>query len=48
MDINPGPMGVGAAIDLDGLNSEPVLIHKGVSKTPNSYMGGDVAILIAL
>ena len=47
-DPNPGPTGAGAAIYLDGLNSEPVLLHKGVSKTSSSYMGEVVAILIAL
>jgi ribonuclease HI len=45
---NPGPTGAGAAIYMDGILSNPILISRSVSKQSNSYEGELDAINLAL
>jgi ribonuclease HI len=45
---NPGPTGAGAALQLDGTLSKPVLLSKAVSKHSSSYMGELEAVNLAL
>ena len=45
---NPGPTGSGAVAYVDGYNSSPVLLKKGVSPPGNNYTGELVGIQIGL
>ena len=45
---NPGPTGAGAAVYLNGYQSSPILLKKGVSPLSNNYTGDLVGIQIAL
>ena len=45
---NPGPTGAGAVIYLNGYQSSPVLLKKGVSPASNNYTGELVGIQTAL
>ncbi|MEW8546767.1 MAG: reverse transcriptase domain-containing protein [Candidatus Thiodiazotropha sp.] len=45
---NPGPTGAGAVVYLDGYQSSPILLKKGVSPMSNNYTGELVGIQIAL
>ena len=45
---NPGPTGAGAAVYLNGYQSSPILLKKGVSPLSNNYTGELVGIQIAL
>ena len=45
---NPGPTGAGAVAYIDGYNSAPVLLKKGVSPLSNNYTGELVGIQIGL
>ena len=44
---NPGPTGAGVAAFLDGYDSSPVLLHKGISKNSNNFTGELAAIELA-
>ena len=45
---NPGPTGGGAVAYIDGYNSSPILLDKGVSPISNNYTGELVGIQIGL
>ena len=45
---NPGPTGAGAVVYLNGYQSSPILLKKGVSPLSNNYTGELVGIQIAL
>ena len=45
---NPGPTGAGAVAYIDGYNSTPVLMKKGVTPIGNNYTGELVGIQIGL
>ena len=45
---NPGPTGAGAVAYIDGYNSVPVLMKKGVTPISNNYTGELVGIQIGL
>ena len=45
---NPGPTGTGAVADIDGYNSTPVRMKKGVTPIGNNYTGELVGIRIGL
>ena len=45
---NPGPTGAGAVIYLDGYETNPILLKKGVNPVRNNYTGDLVGIQIAL
>ena len=44
----PGPTGAGGVVYMDGYNSTPVLLKKGVSPHSNNYTGELVGIQISL
>ena len=45
---NPGPTGAGAVVYLEGYQSSPVLLKKGVSPVGNNFTGELVGIQIAV
>ena len=45
---NPGPTGAGRVVYMDGYNSTPVLLKKGVSPHSNNYTGELVGFQISL